>query len=84
VYSPNIHAQIYFNPYFSKKKSPSFPTFPQKSQNLLKNIENWVGGTLKLIKTIGIHSRFTLIEKKAQEQKWLKNYFSPVLNPDTS
>jgi hypothetical protein len=53
-----------------------------------------LGCTFKLIKLIGINSRFALIDKKAQEQKWLNNFekferkkksdFSPVLNPDTS
>ena len=62
-----------------------------------QGLQNWAGGTFKLIKLIGINSRFALIDKKAQEQKWLKNLtilknlrekkksnFSPVLNPDTS
>ena len=59
-------------------------------------LQNWAGGTFKLIKLIGINSRFALFDKKAQEQKWLKNSailkkivkkrsnFSPVLNPETS
>ena len=36
-------------------------------------LPNWGGGTLKQKKMIGINSRFALIDKKAQEQKWLKN-----------
>ena len=28
---------------------------------------------MKLIELIGINSKFALIDKKAQEQKWLKN-----------
>ena len=59
-------------------------------------LQNWAGGALKLIKLIGINSRFALIDKKAQELKWLKNEtilknlkkkksdLSPVFNPDTS
>ena len=34
--------------------------------------QNWAGGTLKPMKSIGINSRFALIDKKAQEQKWWK------------
>ena len=53
-------------------------------------------GPLKPIKLIGINSRDALIDKKTQEQKWLKIWtilknlkekksdFSPLLNPDTS
>ena len=36
-------------------------------------LQNWAGGTFKLKKLLGINSRFALIDKKAQELKWLKN-----------
>jgi hypothetical protein len=62
-----------------------------------QGLQNWTVGTWNIIKLIGINSRFTLIHKKSQEQKWLKKLnnfekferkkksnFSPDLNPETS
>jgi hypothetical protein len=37
-------------------------------------LQNWAGGILKLIELIEMNSRFVKIHKKAQEQKWLKNW----------
>ena len=34
-----------------------------------QELENWAGGTLNIIKLIGINSRFASIGIKAQEQK---------------
>ena len=38
-----------------------------------QGLKNWTGGTWNMIKLIGMNTKFTLIHKKAQEQKWLKN-----------
>jgi len=35
-------------------------------------LQNCTGGTLELMKLIGINSRFALIDENTQGQKWLK------------
>ena len=39
-----------------------------------QGLQNWTGGTLNIIKLIGMNSSFSKICIKAQEQKWLKNW----------
>ena len=61
---PALHTTVGLNPILSDLG----PTYRDQG------LKNWTGGTWDIIKLIGMNSRFALIHKKAQEQKWLKNW----------
>ena len=43
-----------------------------------QELQNWTGGTLNIIKLIGMNSRFASICIKAQEQKW-SSFFCQIV-----